>query len=196
MSRTNVPRWGLWLSFVFFQTRSVCRRLLAIWGERRTPSYLQRGWTSLMTWTSRCPTTSSTLHTTLTSQVKKTNKKNILCLLFRICWQFELKYCYFLMLSVCHRMGVHLSKIFVCMLTNVRFLPAYSGSADRPVVSGDVQAGAADWLPLCGTGLLEGPTTRRGAVHHPRFHNDHWDLLQGGLFSPPHFWFVLIWHLE
>lgn len=77
------------------------------------------------------------------------------------------------MLSVCHRMGVHLSKIIVCMLTNVRFLPAYSGSADRPVVSGDVQAGAADWLPLCGTGLLEGPTTRRGAVHHPRFHNDH-----------------------
>lgn len=47
-----------------------------------------------------------------------------------------------------------------------------SGSADWPVVGGDVPAGSADRLPLCGAGLLEGPAARRGALHHPRVHHD------------------------
>ena len=58
--------------------------------------------------------------------------------------------------------------------------PFSSGSADWSILSGDVQAGASYRLPLRWAGLLEGPTTRRGALHHSWVHHDHWDLLQGG----------------
>lgn len=57
----------------FLQTKSVCRHSVGIWGERKTPSYLQRGWTSSTTWTNRSLTTLSTRHTTRTSQVWHVN---------------------------------------------------------------------------------------------------------------------------
>ncbi len=61
-----------------FQTRSVCRPSLDIWEERKTASYLQRGWMSSMTWTNRCPTTLSTPRTTHTSQVRHTHTAHLM----------------------------------------------------------------------------------------------------------------------
>lgn len=48
------------------------------------------------------------------------------------------------------------------------------------VLSGDVPAVSAVWLPLSGAGLLEGQTSRWRAHHYPRLHHDNWDPLQGG----------------
>lgn len=117
---------------------------------------LQRGWMSLTIWTNHWLTTSSTLHTTRTSQVTYAyGNKDRKHIVGSFPWE-----------------------------VNSSFFPhpvsVFSGSADWSVFSGDVQAGAADRLPLCGAGLLEGPNPRWWALHHPRVHDDHWDLLQGG----------------
>ena len=52
-------------------------------------------------------------------------------------------------------------------------------SADRQVISGDLSPGPADWLSLCGAGLLGWERGGWGAHHNTWLHYVHWDSLQG-----------------